>query len=137
MTQSTHKERSKWTAENPVASAKAFHLIMETVVHVFIGIKTGNIRRSTFTHCNGNSNVKRFSEDDDTILALAFERYIESRKGFLGVTQAFFSIFEPQGRGALHLHALIWNILSAELTARCNKRQLDYLCKSIDRVIAT
>ena len=37
MKQSSHKERSRWTAENPVASAKAFHLIMETVVHVFIG----------------------------------------------------------------------------------------------------
>ena len=137
MNQSTHQERSKWTAENPVASAKAFHLIMQTVVHVFIGIKTGNIRRSTFTHCSKTGKNDSCSDDNDTVLAEAFERHLQSRQGFLGVTQAFYSIFEPQGRGALHLHAPVWTILRAELMARCNQKQLECLCKSIDRVIAT
>ena len=137
MNQSTHKERSKWTAENPVASAKAFHLIMQTVVHVFLGIKTGDIRRSTFTHCSKTGKNDSCPDDNDTVLAEAFERHLQSRQGFLGVTQAFYSIFEPQGRGALHLHAPVWTILRAELMARCNQKQLECLCKSIDRVIAT
>ena len=119
MNQSTHEERSKWTAENPVASAKAFHLIVETVVHVFLGIKTGNIRRSTFTHCCETVDNDSIPGGNDAVLAEAFEKHLQSRRGFLGVTQAFYSIFEPQGRGALHLHAPVWNILRAELTARC------------------
>ena len=49
MSQSAHEKESKWSAENPVASAKACHLIMEIVDLVFISIKTGIIRRSTFT----------------------------------------------------------------------------------------
>ena len=137
MNQSTHEERSKWTAENPVASAKAFHIIMETVVHVFIGIKTGQLKRSTFTHCSKTIDDNDISDGHETVLSEAFERHLQCRKGFLGVTQAYYAIFEPQGRGALHSHAPVWNILRAELMARCNKKQLDSLCKSIDRVIAT
>ena len=45
MKESTHEERSRWTAANPVASAKAFRLIIEAVGHTFIGIPTGNLRR--------------------------------------------------------------------------------------------
>ena len=53
------------------------------------------------------------------------------------MTQAFYSIFELQGRGTFLLHTLIWNILRVELTVRCYKRQLDRLSKSINRVITT
>ena len=83
MTQSTHEERSKWTAENPVASAKAFHLIMQTVVHVFLGIKTGNIRRSTFTHCSKSVKSGSISDGNDTVLAEAFERHLHLVRDFL------------------------------------------------------
>ena len=105
MKESTHKERSKWAAANPVASAKAFRLIIDTVVQVFLGIPTGNLRRSTFTDI-GNSSTSNL-EDSDTFLADAFENHLHSRRGFLGVTQALYGIFEPQGRGALHMHALV------------------------------
>ena len=99
MKESTHEERSRWTAANPIASAKAFRLIIDTVVQTFIGIPTGNLRRSTFTdvgNCFGNN---------ETLLAESFEKHLKSRRGFLGVSQAFFGIFEPQGRQFLHHHS--------------------------------
>ena len=43
---------------------------------IFIRIKTGNYRKSTFIHCNGKSVNSILSGYDDTILALAFERDI-------------------------------------------------------------
>ena len=87
MKESTHEERSRWTAANPVGSAQAFRLIIDTVVHTFIGIPTGNLRRSTFT------DVGSGFKDDDTLLAESFENHLRSRRGFLGVAQAFFGIF--------------------------------------------
>ena len=131
MKESTHEERSRWTAANPVASAKAFRLIIDAVVHTFIGIPTGNLRRATFTDV-GNGSV-----NNDTLLAETFENHLRSRRGFLGVSQAFFGIFEPQGRAALHIHALVWTMVNSELIARCSKRQLELLCIAIDKVIAT
>ena len=131
MKESTHEERSRWTAANPVASAKAFRLIIDTVVHTFIGIPTGNLRKATFTDV-GNGSV-----NNDTLLAETFENHLRSRHGFLGVSQAFFGIFEPQGRAALHIHALVWTIINTELIARCSKKQLEFLCIAIDKVIAT
>ena len=131
MKESTHEERSRWTAANPIASAKAFRLIIDTVVHTFIGIPTGNLRRSTFTdvgNCIGNN---------ETLLAESFEKHLQSRRGVLGVSQAFFGIFEPQGRAALHMHALVWTLVNSGLIARCSKRQLELLCIAIDKVIAT
>ena len=135
MKESTHEDRSRWAAANPVASAKAFRLIIDTVVQTFLGIPTGNLRRSTFTDIgNGKTPSNR---TDDTFLADSFERHLRSRRGFLGVTQALYAIFEPQGRGALHTHALVWTLLNAELISRCSKRQMELLCIAIDRVIAT
>ena len=135
MKESTHAERSRWTAENPVASAKAFRFIIDTVVHTFIGIPTGNLRRATFTDIRlGEGSGFR---KNDTLLADDFERHLRSRRGFLGVSQAFYGIFEPQGRAALHIHALVWVMINSELISRCSKRQLEYLCAAIDRVIAT
>jgi len=131
MKESTHEERSRWTAANPVASSKAFRLIIDAVVHTFIGIPTGNLRRATFTDV-GNGFV-----NNDTLLAESFEKHLRSRRGFLGVSQAFYGIFEPQGRAALHIHALVWTMVNSELIARCSKRQLEFLCIAIDKVIAT
>ena len=135
MRESTHQERSRWTAADPVACAKAFRLIINTVVHTFIGIPTGNLRRSTFTDilCTDNNCVS----SSDTILAEGFERHLHARRGIMGVAQSIDGIFEPQGRGALHMHAVIFMLVSAELIARCSKRQLQFLCRAIDRVIAT
>ena len=135
MKESTHEERSRWTAKNPVASAKAFRLIIDTIVQTFIGIPTGNLRRSTFTDIR---NIDTFCHGNkDTLLADDFEKHLQSRRGFLGVSQAFYGIFEPQGRAALHIHALVWTLVNAELIARCSKRQLEFLCMAIDKVIAT
>ena len=89
MKESTHQERSRWTAANPVASAKAFRLIIDAVVHTFVGIPTGNLRKATFT------DVGNVSANNDTLLAETFENHLRSRRGFLGVSQAFFGIFEP------------------------------------------
>ena len=135
MKASTHEERSRWVAANPVASSKAFHLIIDTVVKTFIGIPTGNLRRSTFTDV-GNGKSPSYGTDD-TILADSFEKHLRSRRGFLGVSQAIYGVFEPQGRGALHMHAPVWTLVNAELIARCTNRQLEVLCVAIDRVIAT
>ena len=135
MTESTHAERSCWTAADPIACEKAFRLIINTVVHTFIGIPTGNLRRSTFTHVGGPVNP--CADSSDTVLAEAFERHLLSRRGIMDVAQAFDGIFAPQWRGALHMHAIIFMLVSAEMIARCSKGQLRFLCKAIDRVIAT
>ena len=75
MKESTHEERSRWTAANPVASAKAFRLIIDTVVQTFIGIPTGNLRKSTFTDI-GNVNISCCGSND-TLLAVAFEKHLQ------------------------------------------------------------
>ena len=58
MSETTHQDRSRWNAQNPVASSKAFHLIMKTVLHVFLGIRTGNLRTSIYTHCHEPNNAQ-------------------------------------------------------------------------------
>ena len=135
MKESTHAERSRWTASDPLACAKAFRLIINAVVHTFIGIPTGNLRRSTFTDV-GCPDID-CKDSCETVLAEAFEKHLQARRGIMGVAQAFDGIFEPQGRGALHMHSLIFMLVSAELIARCSRRQLKFLCRAIDRVIAT
>ena len=75
MSQSTHQDRSRWSAENPVASTKAFQLLMETVLHVFVGLRTGNLRTSTYTHCHQSADEQNQSYCSDFILAEAFERH--------------------------------------------------------------
>ena len=41
---STHEQRMRWTAENPVASAKAFHLIVDALVSTFLNIPCSKSR---------------------------------------------------------------------------------------------
>ena len=109
---------------------------METVLHVFVGLRTGNLRTSTYTHCHQFADEQNQSYCSDFILAEAFEKHLRSRKGFLGVAQAVEAIYEPQGRGALHMHGIVWTILSAEVLGVCNRVQLRNLCRVIDIVIA-
>ena len=77
------------------------------------------MRRSTFTDVGGPVNPCAGSSD--TVLAEAFERHLQSRRGIMGVAQAFDGIFEPQGRGALHMHSIIFMLVSSEMIARCSK----------------
>ena len=86
---------------------------MDTVVQTFIGIPTGNLRRSTFTDVR--TVDPSCYENNDTLLADDFEKHLESRRGFFGVAQAYYGIFEPQGRAALHMHGLVWTMVNAEL----------------------
>ena len=110
---------------------------METVLHTFVGIRTGNLRTTTYTHCYESTEAQNQSCCSDFILAEAFEKHLRSRKGFLGVGQAVEAIYEPQGRGALHMHGMVWTMLNAEVLSVCNRTQLNNLCKVIDRLIAT
>ena len=78
---------------------------MEIVANVFIGIPTGNIKRTIPTDCDSTQLIP--NDNDDFVLAAAFEEHLASRTGFLGITQGFYGIFESQARGALHRHAVV------------------------------
>ena len=110
---------------------------MKTVLDTFVGLRTGNLRTKTYTHCYESTKAQNQSYCSDFILAEAFEKHLISRKGFLGVGQAVEEIYEPQGRGALHSHGMVFTILIAEVLGVCNRTQLNNLCKYIDRVIVT
>ena len=101
--ESTHAERSTWSARNPVASAKAYHTIIKALVSTFINIPTGNFKYSTPIDClyTEGQDVENIS------LSAAFEKHLNSRMGCVGASTAFYGIHEAQGRGALHMHALI------------------------------
>ena len=129
--ESTHAERSRWTAANPVASAKAFHIIMNTLVSTFLNIATGNTKSSTAIDC-----MDEFQGEEDTIEDV-FKRHLRSKMGCLGVPTGYFGIYEPQNRGALHLHAPLWTLLNAELIARCTLPELRKVCCLIDQLIAS
>ena len=130
LTESTHAERSRWTAENPVASAKAFHIIMNTLVSTFLNIATGNTKSSTSIDCLEELQQEDTIED-------VFKRHLRGRMGCLGVPTGFFGIYEPQNRGALHLHALLWTLLNAKLITRCTLPELRKVCCLIDQLIAS
>ena len=80
---------------------------------------------STFTDVGGGDN--NFADSCDTILSEAFEKHLQTRRGIMGVAQAVDGIFEPQGRGALHMHAIIFMLVSPEMIARCSKGQDFYI----------
>ena len=61
---------SVWTAANPVASVKEFHLIMNTVARTIIEIPICNSRKSTFT------DVGNGFGDKNTLLAETFENHL-------------------------------------------------------------
>ena len=100
--QSTHEQRSIWSAKNPVASAKAFHCIMDALVTTFIGMPTGNTKYSVPIDC-----LLQTDNESCHSISTRFEAHLRSRSRCLGVPTAFYGIYEAQGRGALHMHALI------------------------------
>ena len=53
--ESTHAQRSTWTANNPVASSKAYHTIVEALVSTFIKIRTGNSKCTDPVDCLDNT----------------------------------------------------------------------------------
>ena len=48
-----------------------------------------------------------------------------------------YGIHEAQGRGALHMHALVWTLLNNELLEKCTVTELQRICALIDQRIAT
>ena len=128
--ESTHAERCRWTAKNPVASAKAFHIIINTLVSTFLNIATGNTKSTSPIDCMEELRKEDTIED-------VFKRHLRNRMGCLGVPTGFFGIYEPQNRGALHLHAPLWTLLNAELITRCTVPELKKVCCLIDQLIAS
>ena len=57
--------------------------------------------------------------------------------GCLGTITAFYGVHEAQGRGSLHMHALVWTLLNSELMERCTQKELEKICRIIDKRIAT
>ena len=131
--ESTNAQRSAWTAKNPVASSKAYHTIVEALVSTFIKIRTGNSKSTDPVDCLDNAADK----NDDVSLSELFKRQLNSRMGCLGVPTALYGVHEAQGRGALHLHALVWTLLNSEVMERCTKKELEKICMIIDKRIAT
>ena len=138
---STHEQRSRWTAENPVASAKAFHMIVEALVSTFLNIPCGKTRRSrpldTLDIENKDSENSNGEEHDTGSIEDTFKRHLRGKLGCLGVPVAFYGIYEPQARMALHVHGLFWTLLNAELLSKCTQKDLRRICLLIDQLIAT
>ena len=128
--ESTHTERSRWSAKNPVASAKAFHILVEALVSTFFNVATGNTKRTRPTDCLSNPTGKE-------PIVEVFKRHLRSKMGCFGVPVAFYGIYEPQNRGALHVHALLWTLINAELLSRCSKDEFHKICSLIDQIIAS
>ena len=122
----------------------------------FIKIRTGNTKSTdpidcldnavdgrTFAPIGSVSSTSRQGTDsiklneDDVSLSSMFERQLNSRMGYLGTPAAFYGVHEAQGRGALHCHALVWTCLNAELMERCTHKELELICRIIDKRIAT
>ena len=127
--ESTHEERSSWSASNPVASSKAYHTIIKALVSTFINIPTGNIKYSTPIDC-----LHSKGQDKENIsIPAAFEKHLNSRMGCIGAPTAFYGIHEAQGRGALHMHALVWTLLNTELLETCTVTELLRICTLSDQ----
>jgi hypothetical protein len=88
-------QRAQIAAMNPAAGAKFFQRLVDKVFLCLF--------KST---ANGGSDVRK------TI------SYASRKQGILGKMIAHFMVFEVQGRGSLHLHALIWAELSTSLLER-------------------
>ena len=104
---STHEQRMRWTAENPLASAKAFHLIVDALVSTFLNIPCTKSRHvPPLDSFDVKDNSDDGGEDHSESLTDAFKRHLRSKLGCLGVPVAFYGIFEAQARNALHVHGL-------------------------------
>ena len=135
---STHEQRMRWTAENPVASAKAFHLIVDALVSTFLNIPCTKSRHVPPVDSLDIEDVSGESGDDHSgSLTDAFKRHLRRKLGCLGVPVAFYGIFEAQARAALHIHGLFWTLLNAELLSKVTQKDLRNICMLIDQLIAT
>ena len=140
--ESTHAQRSTRTARNPVASSKAYHKIVNALVSTFIKIRTGNKKSTDPIDCLDDAVVGRThahigsvpsppgqgtdpTNPNDVSLSSLFERQLKSRMGCLGTPTAFYGVHEAQGRGALHMHALVWTLLNSEVWSDAHKRNLN------------
>ena len=65
--ESTNAQRSTWTANNPVASAKAYHRIVEALVSTFLKIGTGKTKSTNPVDC-----LEQNAEEDDVSLSELF-----------------------------------------------------------------
>ena len=66
-----------------------------------------------------------------------FKRHLRGKLGCLCVPVAFYGIYEAQSRMALHVHALFWTLLNAELLSQYTQKDLRRICLLIDQLIAT
>jgi hypothetical protein len=71
-------DRALNMASDPYASAKFFHVMIETIIEALLGITK---------HQSG---------------------MIERKEGIFGVVRSYVGTVEAQGRGSLHLHLLVW-----------------------------
>ena len=135
---STHAQRMRWTAENPVASAKAFHLIVDALVSTFLNIPCTKSRHVPPVDSLDFEDIsEKADEEQSGSLTDAFKRHLRSKLGCLGVPVAFYGIFEAQARAALHVHGLFWTLLNAELLSKVTQKDLRQICMLIDQLIAT
>ena len=135
---STHAQRMRWTAENPVASAKAFHLIVDALVSTFLNIPCTKSRHVPPVDSLDYEDIsEKADEEQSGSLTDAFKRHLRSKLGCLGVPVAFYGIFEAQARAALHVHGLFWTLLNAELLSKVTQKDLRQICMLIDQLIAT
>ena len=87
---STHEQRMRWTAENPVASAKAFHLIVDALVSTFLNIPCTKSRHVPPVDSLDIEDVSGESGDDHSgSLTDAFKRHLRRKLGCLGVPVDF------------------------------------------------
>ena len=107
---------------------------MKALVSTFLKIRTGNTKSTDPIDCLDNavdgrqgSNPTNLNDDDS--LSLMFQRQLNSRMGCLGTPTAFYGVLEAQGPGALHMHALVWSLLKAELMERCTQKELELICR--------
>lgn len=84
-------ERAALLSANPVAATRAFHVLMQAFLEFLVGYP------STF----GRNQI------------------VERKRGIFGMINAYFNIFEVQGRGVLHMHRLFFGLLDPRIAQKC------------------
>jgi hypothetical protein len=104
------ERRAQIAAMNPIAGAKYFRRLIDKIfTHLFE------------TTVNGETNIRKTTP------------YKSKKMGILGKLICHFVVFEVQGRGALHLHSLIWSSLSPALLQKV--AHVPELVKEVQTVI--
>ncbi|KAJ9466680.1 ATP-dependent DNA helicase pif1 [Diplonema papillatum] len=88
--------RSRMVADNPAVAAETFRQLMTVLLEAVMGV-------------TANSSSTRTSRTDSCTAA---------KVGIFGLTRAQFAVVEPQGRGSLHLHGLLWTPFDPETLTR-------------------